>query len=84
VIKAKRIEFYSNDGCKPCEVALQQLRPIADSFGVPVQIIKEGPAGEVIPKTCIIRDGENGKETKRCIQGWDENFVTDLIYHLKH
>jgi len=83
VIKAKRIEFYSTDGCPPCEVALQQLIPIADSFGVPVQIIKDGPAGQVIPQTCVIRDGENGRENKKCIFGWDETYATDLLETLR-
>jgi hypothetical protein len=83
VIKAKRIEFTSMDGCPPCEIALQQLRPIADSFDVPIRIIKNGPVGEVIPMTCVIKDGENGREVRRCIMGWNEGYVKDLLDYLR-
>jgi hypothetical protein len=84
VSKIKRVEFITIDStktkgheCKPCTLALNELRPIVNRLGVPLQII-ETSNELTYPQTCAITDGAEGEEAD-CIIGWDETYANDVL-----
>ena len=94
VSKIKRVEFTTVDSeklkgykCESCELALKELRPIVDSLGIPLEIIKRNPLksdGEfTYPRTCVVKEEDNGNETTHCIIGWDETYTADLLVFLE-
>jgi len=84
VSRIKRVEFITVDskkikghGCEACTLALNELRPIVDKLGVPLKII-ETDSALAYPRTCIVKEEDNGEETANCILGWDETYAAEV------
>lgn len=75
--KPKRIEFITIGGCKTCDIALQDLLPMAKEKSVPVHILPFMEGEALLPKTCVVRE-VNGVEVKKCTEGYDQNYKKDI------
>lgn len=77
VTDTKRIEFRTVGGCKSCDVALNELLPIAKEKRVPVHVLPIEKGDTFVPMTCIVKE-INGEETMVCVKGWDEDYGEDM------
>lgn len=75
--KPKRIEFITDGGCKSCDIALNELLPLAKERSIPVHVLPLRKDSSFIPETCIIRE-KDGKEVEDCIEGWDKDYEKDI------
>ena len=65
--KPKRVEFITVGGCISCDVALNELLPIAKEKSIPVHVLPLREDTDFVPETCIIRE-KDGVETEDCVK----------------
>lgn len=75
----KRIEVYVMKGCKPCDEALRNLIPFAEEMQIPISVLPptEDTGVVTVPRICVIKE-EGGIETSNCIEGYNENTVSNV------
>jgi hypothetical protein len=77
VTDIKRVEFKTVGGCKSCDVALNELLPIAKERSVPVHVLPIGKGDTFVPMTCVVKE-INGEESEVCVKGWDKDYEEDM------
>ena len=68
----KRLEIRTDDTCKTCHVAIDELVPLANQHGIPIVISNPLETDEFIPVVCFIEELD-GYQKKTCLEGYSDN-----------
>lgn len=68
----KRLEIRTDDSCKTCHTAIDELVPLANQHKIPVVISNPLETDEFIPVVCFIEDVD-GYQKKTCFEGYSDD-----------
>lgn len=68
----KRLEIRTDDSCKTCHTAIDELVPLASMHNIPVVIRNPLESDEFIPVVCFIEDMD-GCQKKTCFEGYSKD-----------